>query len=157
MVATRIEDRQPQRGGLHRQLDAQVVEHPIFEGQRVDRRRHRRLQVLLHSAQLLPIDRGILESIYFRAAKPATAAEILSVYERQYANEPFVRLYEAGHVPDLHAVQRTNFCDIGVIAYEASGRCVVVSAIDNLVKGASGQAVQSMNILRGYPETAGLC
>ena len=57
------------------------------------------------TAQLIPIDRGILETIYFRAAKPATAAEILSVYERQYANEPFVRLYEAGHVPDLHAVR----------------------------------------------------
>jgi N-acetyl-gamma-glutamyl-phosphate reductase len=108
------------------------------------------------TAQLIPIDRGILETIYFRAAKPATAAEILSVYERQYANEPFVRLYEAGHVPDLHAVQRTNFCDIGVIADEASGRCVVVSAIDNLVKGAAGQAIQNLNLAAGFEETEGL-
>ncbi len=65
------------------------------------------------TAQLIPIDRGILETIYFRMARPVTGAEIMSIYEAQYGNEPFVRLYEAGGVPDLHAVRRTNFCDIG--------------------------------------------
>ena len=108
------------------------------------------------TAQLLPIDRGILEAIYFRMAKPLPAAEIVSIYEKRYANEPFIRLYEAGHVPDLHGVARTNFCDIGVIADPSSGRCVVVSAIDNLVKGAAGQAIQNLNLALGFDETAGL-
>src|SRR6185312_16226092 len=106
------------------------------------------------TAQLIPIDRGILETIYFRMARPMTGAEIMAVYEQQYANEAFVRLYEPGHVPDLHAVARTNFCDIGVIADPSSGRCVVVSAIDNLVKGAAGQAIQNMNLALGFDETA---
>jgi N-acetyl-gamma-glutamyl-phosphate reductase len=59
-------------------------------------------------------------------------------------------------MPDLHAVARTNFCDIGVAFDPRSGRAVVVAAIDNLVKGAAGQAIQNMNLLLGYPETEGL-
>jgi N-acetyl-gamma-glutamyl-phosphate reductase len=108
------------------------------------------------TAQLLPIDRGILETIYFRMAQTLSGADIIAIYEKRYAAEPFIRLYEAGNVPDLHAVARTNFCDIGVIADPASGRCVVVSAIDNLGKGAAGQAVQNLNLALGFEETAGL-
>jgi N-acetyl-gamma-glutamyl-phosphate reductase len=108
------------------------------------------------TAQLLPIDRGILESIYFRTAQPMTAAEIIAIYEKQYGNEPFVRLYEPGHVPDIRSVARTNFCDIGVIADPNTGRCVVISAIDNLGKGAAGQAIQNLNLALGFEETAGL-
>jgi len=108
------------------------------------------------TAQLIPIDRGILETIYFRAARPLTAAAIVEIYKKSYGDEPFVRLYEPGHVPDLHAVQGTNFCDLGAIADEATGRCVVVSAIDNLVKGAAGQAIQNLNLAAGIDETAGL-
>ncbi len=108
------------------------------------------------TAHLIPIDRGILETIYFRLTQPLSAADIVAIYEKQYGREPFIRLYEPGHVPDLHAVARTNFCDIGVISDPASGRCVVVSAIDNLVKGAAGQAIQNLNLVLGFPETAGL-
>jgi N-acetyl-gamma-glutamyl-phosphate reductase len=108
------------------------------------------------TAQLIPIDRGILETIYFRLAEPLSGAEIMAIYERQYADEPFIRLYEAGHVPDLHSVRRNNFCGIGVVADPGSGRCVVVSAIDNLVKGAAGQAIQNLNLASGLDETAGL-
>ncbi|HWE52999.1 MAG TPA: N-acetyl-gamma-glutamyl-phosphate reductase [Bryobacteraceae bacterium] len=108
------------------------------------------------SAQLLPIHRGILETIYFRMAKPLSTEEILAIYQKQYAGEPFIRLYAAGKVPDLHAVAHTNFCDIGVMADPASGRCVVVSAIDNLGKGAAGQAIQNLNLALGFEETAGL-
>jgi N-acetyl-gamma-glutamyl-phosphate reductase len=108
------------------------------------------------TAQLLPIERGILESIYFRTAQPMTAAEIIAIYEQQYGNEPFVRLYQPGHVPDIRSVSRTNFCDIGVIADPQTGRCVVISAIDNLGKGAAGQAIQNLNLAMGFEETAGL-
>jgi N-acetyl-gamma-glutamyl-phosphate reductase len=112
---------------------------------------------LSFTAQLIPIERGILETIYFRLAKPMTSAEIVAdVYQKHYAHEPFVRVHEAGDMPDLHAVAHTNFCDIGVLSDPDSGRCVVVSAIDNLVKGAAGQAVQNLNLALGIEETAGL-
>jgi N-acetyl-gamma-glutamyl-phosphate reductase len=108
------------------------------------------------TAQLVPIDRGILETIYFRAARPLTAEALLEIYEQRYAAEPFVRLYNPGHLPDLRGVARTNFCDIGVTVDARTGRAVVVSAIDNLVKGAAGQAVQNMNLMLGHAETEGL-
>jgi N-acetyl-gamma-glutamyl-phosphate reductase len=108
------------------------------------------------TAQLLPLDRGILETIYFRAPGIATVEDLLAIYDKRYAGEPFVRIYNAGHLPDLHAVAHTNFCDIGATFDPATGRAVVVSAIDNLVKGAAGQAVQNMNLILGMPETEGL-
>jgi N-acetyl-gamma-glutamyl-phosphate reductase len=108
------------------------------------------------TAQLLPLDRGILETIYFRATGVVSAEELVRIYEARYAAEPFLRIYQPGHVPDLHAVARTNFCDIGVAFDARNGRAVVVSAIDNLVKGAAGQAIQNMNLMLGYPETEGL-
>ncbi|MGO4880140.1 MAG: N-acetyl-gamma-glutamyl-phosphate reductase [Bryobacteraceae bacterium] len=108
------------------------------------------------TAQLLPVDRGILETIYFRTARPIGAADLMAIYARQYAGEPFIRLYPPGHLPDLHAVVHTNNCDIGAVVDESTGRAVVVSAIDNLVKGAAGQAVQNMNLMLGYPEAEGL-
>ena len=111
---------------------------------------------LSFTAQLIPIDRGILETIYFRAARPLTAEALLEIYEGRYASEPFVRLFNPGHLPDLRGVACTNFCDIGVTVDSRTGRAVVVSAIDNLVKGAAGQAVQNMNLMFGYPETEGL-
>jgi N-acetyl-gamma-glutamyl-phosphate reductase len=108
------------------------------------------------TAQLLPLHRGILETIYFRAPSLASAEDLLAIYEHQYAAEPFVRLFNPRHMPDLHGVARTNFCDIGVTFDPRTKRAVVVSAIDNLVKGAAGQAIQNMNLMLGYPETEGL-
>src|SRR5271165_3490929 len=111
---------------------------------------------LSFTAQLLPLDRGILETIYFRAAGVQSAEDLLRIYEERYSAEPFVRLYNPGHSPDLKAVQRTNFCDIGLKFDAATRRAVIVSAIDNLVKGAAGQAIQNMNLMLGWPETEGL-
>jgi N-acetyl-gamma-glutamyl-phosphate reductase len=108
------------------------------------------------TAHLLPIDRGILETVYFRAKSLTSVEDLLAIYQQAYANEPFVRLYPVKQVPDLLAVARTNFCDIGVNFDAKTGRAVVVSAIDNLGKGAAGQAIQNMNLLLGYSETAGL-
>ena len=108
------------------------------------------------AAQLIPVHRGILETIYFRASDLKSAAEIVGMYETRYADEPFVRIYEPGKVPDLRAVARTNFCDIGVVFDGRTKRGIVVAAIDNLVKGAAGQAIQNMNLILGLPETQGL-
>lgn len=111
---------------------------------------------LSFTAQLLPIHRGILETIYFRARGITSAEELLNIYIRKYEKEPFLRLYPAGTMPDIRGVAGTNFCDLGVRFDAASGRAVVVSVIDNLVKGAAGQAVQNMNLALGYQETEGL-
>jgi N-acetyl-gamma-glutamyl-phosphate reductase len=108
------------------------------------------------TAHLLPLDRGILETIYFRAAVDTTASQIIDTYERFYAGRRFVRLYDPGVLPDLRGVQRTNFCDIGVKFDPATRRAVVVSVIDNLGKGAAGQAIQNMNIAFGLAEETGL-
>jgi N-acetyl-gamma-glutamyl-phosphate reductase len=108
------------------------------------------------TAQLIPVHRGILETIYLRVNAGVTAEQVLAAYETAYAGEPFVRLYNPGTVPDLHAVARTNFCDIGFKLDAASRRLVVVAAIDNLVKGAAGQAIQNMNLMFGCAETEGL-
>lgn len=108
------------------------------------------------TAHLLPVERGILETIYVRTHRIQKAVDLLSIYEERYANEPFVRLYAPGKLPDLRAVQHTNFCDIGFVFDEESGRAVIVSTIDNLIKGAAGQAIQNMNLMLGFPETEGL-
>jgi N-acetyl-gamma-glutamyl-phosphate reductase len=108
------------------------------------------------TAQLLPLDRGILETIYFRAPSVSSTEDLLAIYEREYAAEPFVRLFNPRHMPDLHGIAHTNFCDIGVTFDAPTNRAVVVSCIDNLVKGAAGQAIQNMNLMLGYAETEGL-
>jgi len=109
------------------------------------------------TAQLIPIDRGILETIYFRVNRTITSAQdLLRIYQDRYGDEPFVRLYKPPYVPDLRGVSRTNFCDIGINFDPATGRAVVVSAIDNLGKGAAGQAIQNANLALGYTESEGL-
>jgi len=111
---------------------------------------------LSFTAQLIPIERGILETIYFRGTNLSSVEDLLSVYENRYREERFVRLYQAGTLPDIRSVERTNFCDIGIRYDPATRRAVVVSVIDNLVKGAAGQAVQNMNLMLGFDETQGL-
>jgi len=108
---------------------------------------------LSFTAQLLPIERGILETIYFRTLNDHNPLEI---YLQRFLNDHFVRIYPAGRFPDVRAVARTNFCDIGVQFDPKTRRGVVIVAIDNLVKGAAGMAVQNMNLALGFSETAGL-
>ena len=100
---------------------------------------------------LVPLDRGILSTIYLRVA-PGTTEEMLGeVFESAYADAPFVRLVGSS-LPEIKHVAHTNFCDIGW-RVDPSGRAVLVSVIDNLLKGASGQAVQNMNLMLGLHET----
>jgi len=104
---------------------------------------------------LVPIDRGILETIYARVRKGVTPFEIESAYAAAYTHAPFVRL--TGDVlPEIKHVAHTNFCDIGWKLDAATRRLVIVSCLDNLVKGAAGQAVQNFNVAFGLDETAGL-
>ena len=108
------------------------------------------------TAHLLPVKRGILETIYVRTQRVEKPVDLLSIYEEAYEEEPFVRLYAPGKVPDIRAVQSTNFCDIGFVFDPESQRAIIVAAEDNLGKGAAGQAVQNMNLMLDLPETEGL-
>ena len=104
---------------------------------------------------LVPLDRGLLASHYVRVRAGISATDIAEAYERVYATAPFVRLTGAD-LPEIKHVAWTNFCDIGWKVDEANGRAFVVSAIDNLLKGAAGSAVQNFNVMHGLDETAGL-
>lgn len=105
---------------------------------------------------LVPMDRGILSTIYAEPLNGLTTPELVKLYEDFYAGEPFVRVLPQGSLPSTAFVRGSNFCDIAPLVDQRTGRVIVVSAIDNLVKGASGQAVQNMNIVCGFPETTGL-
>jgi N-acetyl-gamma-glutamyl-phosphate reductase len=105
---------------------------------------------------LIPMDRGILTTLYVLFSKKVKTEDVLKAFQEDYGNEPFVRIYPKGKVPNTKDVRGSNFCDIGIAVNESDGRGVIVTAIDNLVKGASGEAVQNMNIMLGFPETMGL-
>jgi N-acetyl-gamma-glutamyl-phosphate reductase len=120
--------------------------------------------VIQFTPHLIPVNRGILTTLYLAPEKPwsnaegmaAFARQISDCYARAYAAEPFVRLLEGKSLPDTKNVVGTNVCEIAWRLDARTGRLLVMSAEDNLVKGASGQAVQSLNLLSGWPETAGL-
>jgi len=105
---------------------------------------------------LIPMNRGILATIYVRLAAGATLDEVRAVLAERYVDEPFVHLVPEGISPATRDVRGSNHCLIGVFADRLAGRIIIVTAIDNLVKGASGQALQNMNLMCGLPEIAGL-
>jgi N-acetyl-gamma-glutamyl-phosphate reductase len=105
---------------------------------------------------LLPISRGILSTIYARLDEGVTDARIRELYQEMYGNEHFVRIIPEGAFPATQFVRGSNYCDIGFKIDPRTGRIIVMSAIDNIVKGAAGQAVQNMNLICGFPEQAGL-
>ena len=108
---------------------------------------------LRFTPHVIPVQRGILATIYTSLTKKSAAKSIESVYRKYYKKEPFVRLFN-GKLPQLKDVIESNFCDIG---FSLEGKdMVIVGTIDNLIKGAAGQAVQNMNIALGFPETMGL-
>ena len=114
------------------------------------------LDDFIFTTHLLPVERGILSTLHVWLTQPRRADEIESLYRRFYAERRMVRVLPGGRLPELQHVTHTNFCDIG-FALDASGRrLVVLSCLDNLGKGAAGQAVQNMNEMFGHPETTGL-
>ena len=108
------------------------------------------------TAHLLPTQRGILATHYLKLKRPVPLDEILGAYRSAYASSSFIRIYPSQGQPQISLVNRTNFCDIHCSLSQDGLRLVVVSCIDNLVKGAAGQAVQNMNLLLGLDETLGL-
>lgn len=108
------------------------------------------------STHLLPLARGILSTIYINLSKPKTGIEIETVYRQFFAARPMVRVWAAGTLPELQHVAHTNFCDIGFCIDKSGQRLIVVSCLDNLGKGAAGQAVQNFNLMLGIEEQTAL-
>ena len=105
---------------------------------------------------LVPMNRGILATEYASLKEKVTAEEVMAIYQKYYGNEYFIRLLGAGACPETKWVEGSNFVDIGFQIDERTNRIVMMGAIDNLVKGAAGQAVQNMNLMFGLPEQEGL-
>jgi len=105
---------------------------------------------------LLPIPRGILSTIYLRLKQPVNAAEISTVLQDFYQQSPLVRLHVSPQLPEIQHVVRSNFCDLGFALAADGKRLVMISCLDNLLKGAAGQAVQNMNLMYGWKEEEGL-
>ena len=105
---------------------------------------------------LVPMNRGILSTIYLRGRRGKTAQDLHAILQGAYAKEGFVHVLPFGEVPQTRHVRGSNMTFIGVVSDRVPGRAIVVSVLDNLVKGASGQAVQNMNVMLGFPEVLGL-
>jgi N-acetyl-gamma-glutamyl-phosphate reductase len=111
---------------------------------------------LIFTPHLLPIPRGILSTIYVRLNSVMAAEAVESCMKEFYADSPFVRVFPAGKLPQIQYSLHTNFCDVGFALAPDGKRLVIVSCLDNLVKGAAGQAVQNMNVMFGWNEEEGL-
>jgi N-acetyl-gamma-glutamyl-phosphate reductase len=110
----------------------------------------------IFTTHLLPVARGILSTLYLWLDGPRQASEIEALYRKAYAHGAMVRILPAGTLPELSGVTHTNFCDIGFALDQTGERLVVVACLDNLGKGAAGQAIQNMNAMFGFEETSGL-
>ncbi|MBM4764228.1 N-acetyl-gamma-glutamyl-phosphate reductase [Bacillus sp. B15-48] len=108
------------------------------------------------NTHLIPITRGIMATIYVQLKKELATSEVIDLYKEQYHNHPFVRVRNEGQYPSVKEVCGSNYCDIGLNVDQRTGRLTIVSVIDNLMKGAAGQAVQNANIMNGLEEKMGL-
>ena len=108
------------------------------------------------TTSLIPITRGIFVTTYAKMNQPQTTKQLIELYKYFYAETPFIRIQEVNDFPTIKQVVGSNYCDIGIAYNEITNMVTIVAVIDNLGKGAAGQAVQNLNILAGYPETTGL-
>jgi N-acetyl-gamma-glutamyl-phosphate reductase len=105
---------------------------------------------------LVPMTRGILSTTYVRLRQPYTSDQLADLYRESYKSEPFVRVLNPGQSPNPRHTRGSNFCDVSTFCDPRTGIAILTAALDNLVKGAAGQAIQAMNLMQGWPETAGL-
>ncbi len=105
---------------------------------------------------LIPMIRGLLVTAYFKLNKAMTQTEVQTIYQTAYQNETFIRICPAGKAPQVKQVRGSNYCDLGIYVDQRTQRLIVISVIDNLIKGAAGQALQNMNLMYGLVENTGL-
>jgi len=133
--------------GHHRHMAELDQEFSLAAGREV---------IVTFTPHLVPMNRGILSTIYVRGTEGRTPEQLHEILLKFYAKEPFVHVLPFGETPQTRHVRGSNMTFIGVARDRIPGRAIVISALDNLVKGASGQAIQNMNLVMGWPETAGL-
>lgn len=133
--------------GRHRHTPEMEQELSLLAGQDI---------TISFTPHLLPVNRGLLSTIYATLQKDVSTDELLDLYQTFYRGEKFIRIYHAGMFPNLSSVRGSNYCDIGIATDKRTKRVIIISAIDNLVKGASGQAIQNMNLMCGISEETGL-
>lgn len=114
------------------------------------------LEAIQFSTSLIPVTRGIFATTYVKAKQPISDEELIAVYRNCYDDKPFVRVQAVGVYPTLKQVVGSNYCDIGLAYNPATNMITIVTVIDNLGKGAAGQAIQNLNLLAGFPEVYGL-
>ena len=134
-------------GGVHRHIPEIEQELGALAGKSI---------TLSFTPHLLPVSRGILSTIYANLLQDLSEQQLIEYYQEMYAEQPFVRLLSRGQQPATQYVRGSNLCDIGITLDSRTKRVIITSALDNIVKGASGQAVQNMNLMCGFPENAGL-
>ncbi|MCL7487677.1 MAG: N-acetyl-gamma-glutamyl-phosphate reductase [Desulfobulbaceae bacterium] len=134
-------------GGTHRHIPEMEQELTVLADTPV---------TISFTPHLLPITRGILSTMYAKLTTDISREKVQALYEQNYGDEYFIRLCPGDTVPATQHVRGSNFCDIGISFDERAGRIIVFSAIDNIVKGAAGQAVQNMNLMNGFAEDTGL-
>jgi N-acetyl-gamma-glutamyl-phosphate reductase len=133
--------------GHHRHMAELDQEFSLAAGREV---------VVTFTPHLVPMNRGILSTIYARGRRGRTPEDLHAILLKAYMREPFVHILPFGETPQTRHVRGSNMTFIGVAKDRIPGRAILVSALDNLVKGASGQAIQNMNLVMGWPETMGL-
>lgn len=111
---------------------------------------------MIFTPHLLPINRGILSTIYLKLKDGVSRAEVLQTWRNRFESAPFVRIFSEAQMPEIKFVAHTPYCDIGCAVDEQTGQAIIVSAIDNLLKGAASQALQNANLSLGFDEGAGL-
>ena len=134
-------------GGTHRHIPEMEQEVSLLSGEDV---------TLSFTPHLLPISRGILSTIYAKLVAGIDDLYLQKLYQDAYQDEQFIRICPPGSLPATQYVRGSNFCDIGFSADRRTGRLIILSAIDNIVKGAAGQAIQNMNLMNGFDEAEGL-
>ncbi|MGN8645992.1 N-acetyl-gamma-glutamyl-phosphate reductase [Gracilibacillus sp. HCP3S3_G5_1] len=111
---------------------------------------------VIFTPHIVPMTRGIMSTMYVDMKDNYSTKQLIDIYQTYYQDHPFVRIRKEGVFPSTKEVYGSNYCDIGLYADERTGKLIIVSVIDNLVKGASGQAIQNMNVMYGWEERAGL-
>lgn len=133
--------------GVHQHAPEIAQELSNAAGKKID---------ILFTPHLVPLKRGILTTSYVNLKTKTNLKKLLTLYKSFYSKEPFVKIYDEGRLPQVQDVVNTNYCGIGIALSEDKKCAIIVSAIDNLGKGASGQAIQNMNLSCGFKETEGL-
>jgi len=134
-------------GGKHRHIPEIEQELSNFFNKKI---------TITFTPQIIPTERGMLSCIYMDLAKQITVSETINLYKEFYNKKPFVKVLDEGKLPSIKNVVMTNFLEIGICIDERTNKLIIISAQDNLTKGASGQAVQNMNLMFGLQETTGL-